>query len=631
MIYLTLCVIAFKFFITNRLKICNFICLIFIMAYSSLQQCIDDLEKNGQLIHIKEEVDPYLEMAAIHLRIHEAKGKAILYENIKDCKYKAVSNLFGTTARSQFIFRDTLPQVKKLIELKSNPLKAFKTPFQSLKTLIYGIKALPKKAHTHHFEKIKISDLPQIHCWEKDGGAFVTLPIVYSEEADSPGVMQSNLGMYRIQLSGNEYVQDKEVGLHYQLHRGIGVHQTKWNKLGKPMKVSVFVGGPPANTFAAVMPLPEGISELTFAGVLGGRRFRYCYDEEGYCLSTDADFVITGEVYPNENKPEGPFGDHLGYYSLKHDFPVMRVKNVYAKKNAVWSFTVVGRPPQEDTAFGNMIHEMTGDAIAKEIPGLHEVHAVDVAGVHPLLLAIGSERYTPYYTEKRPQEILTIANHILGTGQLSLAKFLFIADKSDDDTLTTHDERKFFKHILERIDLSRDIHFQTKTTIDTLDYSGDGLNTGSKVIIACSGDKKRELAIRLSENSILPEGIKKIKLVSDGIVAVELDGRPQTTDDSYLEIIKNSGLWNVSSGLPLIVVCDDADFLAADFNNFLWVTFTRCNPSHDIHGINERFENKHWSCDALIFDARTKPHHAPVLEKNAAVEKRVDDVLRNII
>jgi 4-hydroxy-3-polyprenylbenzoate decarboxylase len=596
------------------------------MAYKSLQDCINDLEKSGQLLRIKEEVDPNLEMAAIHLRIHEAKGKSILFENIKGCKYQAVSNLFGTTIRSQFLFRNTLQDVKDLIELKTNPLKALQSPFKSLKLAFKAINALPKKVGSHQFEKIKISDLPQIKCWEKDGGAFVTLPIVYSEDADASGVMQSNLGMYRIQLSGNEYIPNEEIGLHYQLHRGIGIHQTKWNNLGKPMKVSIFVGGPPSHSFAAVMPLPEGIAELTFAGILGGRRFRYCYDEDGFCLSTDADFVITGEVYPNENKPEGPFGDHLGYYSLTHDFPVMRVKNVYAKKNAIWSFTVVGRPPQEDTAFGNMIHEMTGSAIAKEIPGVHEVHAVDAAGVHPLLLAIGSERYTPYYKEKRPQEILTIANHILGTGQLSLAKFLFIADKSDDENLKTHDEEKFFQHILERIDLSRDIHFQTKTTIDTLDYSGDGLNTGSKVIIACSGEKKRILASQLPDNLELPNEIKKIKKIRNGILAIELIDNIEV---KLVDVINSFSNFQIltSPNYPLLIICDDADFLAADFNNFLWVTFTRCNPSHDIHGINERFENKHWCCDTLIFDARIKPHHAPMLEKNREIEKRVDEIL----
>jgi 4-hydroxy-3-polyprenylbenzoate decarboxylase len=592
------------------------------MAYKSLQECIDDLDKSGQLIRIKEEVDPYLEMAAIHLRIFEAKGKAILFEKVKGSKYQAVSNLFGTTTRSQYLFRDTLPNVKKMIALKSDPMSAIKNPIQNIGVALAAWKALPKKVSSHSFEKIKISDLPQIQCWEKDGGAFVTLPIVYSEDADKPGAMHSNLGMYRIQLSGNDYIQDKEIGLHYQLHRGIGVHQTKWNKLGKPMKVSVFIGGPPSHSFAAVMPLPEGLSELTFAGALGGRRFRYMYDEDGFCLSTDADFVITGEVYPNENKLEGPFGDHLGYYSLKHDFPLMRVKNVYAKKNAIWSFTVVGRPPQEDTAFGNMIHEMTGSAISTEIPGLHEVHAVDAAGVHPLLLAIGSERYTPYYENKQPQELLTIANHILGTGQLSLAKFLFIANNSDDENLKTHDEEKFFQHILERIDLSRDIHFQTKTTIDTLDYSGDGLNTGSKVIIAACGEKKRELINELPNDFVLPSAFKNPRFVTNGILAVEMV-------DSQWSIA--NGQWTTVDGLPLIVICDDADFLAADFNNFLWVTFTRSNPSHDIYGINERYENKHWCCDTLIIDARIKPHHAPVLEKNALVEKRVDEILKKYL
>lgn len=602
------------------------------MKYKSLQECIDDLDKSGQLIRITEEVDPYLEAAAIHLRIHEAKGKAILFEKIKGSKYRAVSNLFGTTSRSEFIFRDTLPAVKKMIALKSDPMQALKNPIQNIGVALAAWKALPKKVSSHSFEKIKISDLPQIHCWEKDGGAFVTLPIVYTEDADKPGAMHSNLGMYRIQLSGNDYVQDKEIGLHYQLHRGIGVHQTKWNKKGMPMKVSVFIGGPPSHSFAAVMPLPEGLSELTFAGALGGRRFRYMYDEEGYCLSTDADFVITGEVYPNENKAEGPFGDHLGYYSLKHDFPLMRVKNVYAKKNAIWSFTVVGRPPQEDTAFGNMIHEMTGTAISKEIPGLHEVHAVDAAGVHPLLLAIGSERYTPYYKEKRPQEILTIANHILGTGQLSLAKFLFICDKNDNETLSTHDEEKYFHHILERIDLSRDIHFQTKTSIDTLDYSGDGLNTGSKVIIAACGDKKRDLLDKLPTDFSMPSAFKNRRMVTNGILALEMSNAQWSMLNSN-DIADLNKMWSLHKAyfekIPLLIICDDADFVTANFSNFLWVTFTRSNPSHDIYGINERFENKHWCCDTLIIDARIKSHHAPVLEKNAAVEKRVDEILSN--
>lgn len=598
------------------------------MAYSTLQVCLLDLEKNGQLIRIKEETDPYLEMAAIHLRVHAAGGPALLFENVKGCKYKAASNIFGTIERSKFIFRDTLQTVQRLIELKNNPAEALKHPFKNISTAIAGLKSFPKKTSfpANTFEEISIADLPLITHWEKDGGAYVTLPQVYTEDADMPGAANSNLGMYRIQLTGNDYLLNKEIGLHYQLHRGIGVHQTKANAKGLPMKVSVFVGGPPAHSVAAVMPLPEGISELRFAGVLGNRKFRYSYND-GFCISNDADFIITGEVFPDDNKLEGPFGDHLGYYSLQHPFPVMKVHKVFAKKNAIWPFTVVGRPPQEDTSFGKLIHEITGAAVQNEIPGLKEVHAVDAAGVHPLLLAIGSERYTPYLKNKQPAEILTIANHILGTGQLSLAKFLFItADETNQ--LTTANIQEYFKYVLERIDLTRDIHFYTNTTIDTLDYSGDGLNTGSKVVLAAYGDKKRELAITVPDclNSLQDFG--NARLVMPGMVVLQTKKfNDYAAANAEIEMLNTqcSTFINQLTTTPIIIIADDSDFVSASLNNFLWVTFTRCNPSHDMYGIDSFTSNKHWGCKGpLILDTRVKPHHAPALEKNDEVEKKID-------
>jgi 4-hydroxy-3-polyprenylbenzoate decarboxylase len=598
------------------------------MSYSSLENCLLDLEKNGHLLRIKEEVDPHLEMAAIHLRVYEQGGPALLFENVKGTKYRCASNIFGTLERSKFIFRDTLKQVQDLIEVKNDPIKAIKNPIKNFKTGMAALKALPLKNPLSKpvlYEEISITDLPLIHHWKMDGGAFVTLPQVYSEDVDTPGIMKSNLGMYRIQLNGNNYELNKEIGLHYQLHRGIGVHQTNANKKGVPLKVSCFVGGPPSHTVSAVMPLPEGISEMTFAGVLGNRRFRYTY-QDGFCVSTDADFVITGEVFPNEVKPEGPFGDHLGYYSLQHNFPVMKVHKVYAKKNAIWAFTVVGRPPQEDTSFGQLIHEMTGNALKHEIPGLKEVHAVDAAGVHPLLLAIGSERYTPYSQTKQPAEILTIANHALGTGQLSLAKFLFItADETNQ--LSTHNIEAYFQYILERINLARDIHFYTKTSMDTLDYSGDGLNTGSKVVIAAYGDVKRKLASQIP--SCFNEW--KTAMIMPGVVALQLNQyhSPQQTLHE-MNLLNDKLKLNLDelTGIPLIIVCDDANFTAQTLNNFVWVAFTRCNPSHDIHGIAAFTENKHWGCNGpMIIDARIKPHHAPVLQKEEAVERRVDEIL----
>ena len=599
------------------------------MGYNSLEACLIDLEKNGELIRIKEQVNPHLEMAAIHLRIYEAGGPALLFENVLGSQFRAASNIFGTLKRSKFIFRDTLQLVQQLIELKNDPVKAIKHPLDNFSAGLAALKALPLKNPLQKpvlFQEINIADIPQIQHWPMDGGAFVTLPQVYTEDIDKPGIMNANLGMYRIQLSGNEYEMNKEIGLHYQLHRGIGVHQTKANKKGLPLKVSVFAGGPPSHSVSAVMPLPEGISEMTFAGVLGNRRFRYAY-VDGHCISTDADFVITGEVFPGENKPEGPFGDHLGYYSLKHDFPLLKVHKVYARKNAIWPFTVVGRPPQEDTSFGQLIHEMTGSAIQAEVPGLKEVHAVDAAGVHPLLLAIGSERYTPYAPARQPSELLTIANHVLGTGQLSLAKFLFIT-ADDSNKLSTSDISIYLQFIMQRIDLKRDIHFYTNTTIDTLDYSGTSLNSGSKVVLAAYGEIIRQLATEIPTCLNDLEGFEQPELVLPGVVALQTKPFSNYANSKIEFTSLDDQLKNNLSDLQdiaFIIVCDNAGFVSDTLRNFLWVTFTRCNPSHDMHGIGVVQENKHWGCKGpLVFDARIKPHHAPPVELDAATERKID-------
>jgi 4-hydroxy-3-polyprenylbenzoate decarboxylase len=599
------------------------------MAYRSLEACLIDLEKNGRLVRVREEVDPYLELAAVHLRVHEAGGPALLFEKVKGSRFKAASNIFGTLDRSKFIFRNELARVQQLIQLKDNPVKAIKHPLRNLGAILAGVKALPLKNPYWQpvlAEEISVSAIPQVQHWPLDGGAFVTLPQVYTEDIDQPGILHANLGMYRIQLSGNDYIPGKEVGLHYQLHRGIGIHQTKAAQKGLPLKVSVFVGGPPAHSVAAVMPLPEGISEMTFAGVLGGRRFRYCY-RDGFCISTDADFVLTGEVYPGENKPEGPFGDHLGYYSLRHPFPLMKVHKVFARRNAIWPFTVVGRPPQEDTSFGQLIHELSGSALQAEIPGLREVHAVDAAGVHPLLLAIGSERYTPYMPAKQPAEILTIANHILGTGQLSLAKFLFIT-ADPEQQISAQGVEEYFDYLLRRIDLTRDIHFYTNTTIDTLDYSGTALNSGSKVVLAAYGPVLRDLATETPAALKELGGFESPGLVMPGIVALQASAFT-SYDAAEKEMAGLSEQLKARTGalqgVPLIIICDDARFTAQNCRNFLWVSFTRCNPSHDMWGIDSFTEHKHWGCRGpLVMDARIKPHHAPPLETDGATAKKME-------
>jgi 4-hydroxy-3-polyprenylbenzoate decarboxylase len=591
----------------------------------SLRQLLDDLARCGHLVRLEDQIDARLEAAEIQRRVYARGGPAVLFASVKGCRFPLVSNLFGTIERARYLFRHTYESVRRAIELKIDPSVAWRNPLKYASAPLTVWRMQPKLVSSGAVLKNQttISQLPQLMSWPLDGGPFVTLPQCYTEDVSQPGIAHSNLGMYRVQLAGNRYEAEREIGLHYQTHRGIGVHHKGAIRAGKPLRVSIFVGGHPAMMLAAVMPLPEGMSELTFAGALAGHRIPMIRRPDHLPIYADADFCISGYVDPSgPQKPEGPFGDHLGYYSLAHDFPVLKVEHVYHREEAVWPFTVVGRPPQEDTTFGQLIHELTGDVIPTVLHGVKGVHAVDAAGVHPLLLAIGSERYMPFVDNPRPQEILTQACAILGQGQLSLAKFLFIVNRYDDESLDIHDIPAFFRHVLRRVDWRRDLHFHTNTTIDTLDYSGDGLNMGSKVVIAAAGPPIRELATELPADLRLPEGLSQPRVVMPGVLVVQ--GPKSNVESRGIELTLDVGPWT-SDSFPLLVVVDDSDFTTRNVNNLLWVTFTRANPAADIHGVGPFTERKHWGCTGpLVIDARIKPHHAPPLVEDSEVTKRID-------
>jgi 4-hydroxy-3-polyprenylbenzoate decarboxylase len=602
------------------------------MGYRTLRACIADLERTGQLVRIEQEIDPDLEMAEIHRRVCAAGGPALYFARVKGCAFPMVGNLFGTPERIRWLFRDTLAAVRRLVELKIDPSAFWKNPwrFRDVPRTLWHVLPRFVRGGPLFAHQTTIAQLPHLRCWPKDGGAFVTLPEVYTEDPDRPGWRHSNLGTYRVQLSGNAYEKDREVGLHYQIHRGIGIHHAAALRRGEPLRVNVIVGGPPALALAAVMPLPEGMPEVAFAGALGGRRLALVRPPDGGLpIPAEADFCITGTVDPNRLLPEGPFGDHLGYYSLAHPYPVLKVERVYHREGAVWPFTVVGRPPQEDTCFGDLIHELTGPVIPTVVPGVHAVHAVDAAGVHPLLLALGSERYVPFAERRRPQELLTCANALLGQGQLSLAKYLFIAAREDDPDLDVHDVPRFFRHVLERVDWATDLHFQTCTTMDTLDYSGSGLNEGSKVVVAAAGPKRRSLPADLPDDLVLPDGFSEPWLCLPGVLAVEAPRFPTTPPgEAPADVERFCSFYRPDDSLnafPLVVLVDDSAFTARTLNNWLWVTFTRSNPAADLHGIGGFSRQKHWGCTgALVIDARLKPHHAPPLEEDPEVSRRVE-------
>jgi 4-hydroxy-3-polyprenylbenzoate decarboxylase len=620
------------------------------MGFHTLRGCVDMLRGEGHLVEIDHPVDPHLEIAEIQRRLFRAGWPAVLFTRPTGSAFPILTNLYGTQARIERIFADTFDRVRRLVELKIDPTEALKKPWRYWRSPYDALSMLPKMVRSGPVmaREVPLSRLPQVTSWPGDGGPFITLPAVYTEDPARPGPQHGNLGMYRVQLAGNAYEPDGEVGLHYQLHRGIGVHHAAALARGEPLKVAIFVGGSPAMAPSAVMPLPEGLSELTFAGVLAGHRIPMIRRKHRPAIYADADFVIEGTVMPGATKPEGPFGDHLGYYARQHHFPVMRVDHVWHRLDAIWPITVVGRPPQEDTLFGWLVHELTGPVIPTVLPGVKSVHAVDASGVHPLLLAVGSERYLPWRAADRPAELLTQAAAILGQGQLSLAKYLFIVASGDAPGLDAHDIRPFLAHLLERADWRRDCHFHTETTIDTLDYSGRGFNVGSKLVVAARGPAIRTLPHDPPAAMSLPAGFTEPRVCLPGVVAI---AGPRVEPRPRLESPSDAAIWEQAAAAPwsadiarltaaigpehplrawpLVVVVDDADFTAASLENFLWVTFTRSNPAADVHGVDAFVHQKHWGCRGpLVIDARLKPHHAPPVEEDPAVSARVDELCK---
>jgi len=310
--------------------------------------------------------------------------------------------------------------------------------------------------------------------------------------------------------------------------------------------------------------------------------------------------------------------------------PILENQTTIDRLPAVQSWPMDGGPfvtlplvhPEDPDRPG--LARLTGPIIPTVISGVLAVHAVDAAGVHPLLLAIASERYVPYSTVRRPQEILTIASAILGQGQLSLAKYLLIVAGEDDPALDIHDIAAFLRHLLERIDWTSDLHFQTRTTIDTLDYSGHGLNQGSKVVMAAAGPRRREMPVELPLGLRLPDGFADPRLVLPGILAIR-GPKFVPGSDELIRFCRSFGPDDPIRSFPLIVIVDDSEFTARSEGNFLWVTFTRSNPAADIEGIDSFIDQKHWGCRGpLVIDGRIKPHHAPPLIDAPEIERRVD-------
>lgn len=575
--------------------------------HPNLRSFLQTLSRENELLIIEAQVDPYLELAEIHRRVIDRGGPALLFKRIKGSPYPVVTNMFGTARRIDLAFGPK-PEalVRNVVEaaesmLPPKPAELWKHKGLALEAMKLGTKKVGEAPVMEVADRpARLDQLPILTTWQEDGGPFITLPLVYTEH---PETGKHNLGMYRVQR-----YDAATTGLHWQIHKGGGFHYHAAEKLGRELPVTVFLGGPPALILSAIAPLPEDVPELMLASVLAGQKIKVTNDPSGkYRLVAEAEFALVGRVPPRERRPEGPFGDHYGYYSLQHDYPVFHVDTVYHRRDAIYPATVVGKPRQEDFFIGDYLQELLSPLFPLVMPSVRDLWSYGETGFHSLAAAVVRERYA--------REALVSGFRILGEGQLSLTKFLLLTD-------TLQNLRNFpsvLEHILARVRWETDLFIFSNLSFDTLDYTSGKINHGSKAILMGVGDAIRELPCEF--RGALPGGIKRAEVFCGGCLVVE--GNSYAAEPELAKrLAKDASL----ADWPLIVLHDDAE-VAKSAAQFLWATWTRFDPASDIHAAETTVIKHHLAYRGpIVIDARMKPGYPDELnvreDISALVESR---------
>ncbi len=579
-----------------------------------LRVYIDILKKENEVIFIDTSVDPYLEIAEIHRRVIEKGGPALFFRNVQGSRFAVVTNLFGTERRIELAFgkrpvrfvNDAVKLAEKLLPPDMKKLWNGKSLFmQGLKIGTKKNKSAPILENIQR--PARLTELPMLTSWHSDGGPFVTLPLVYTEHPENKG---HNLGMYRIQRYDNT-----TTGIHWQIHKGGGYHYNVAEKRSASLPVSLFIGGPPALILSAIAPVPEDVPELILASLLLGKRLDMVDDPlGGHPLVADVEFAIKGEVPPFVRRPEGPFGDHFGYNSLMHDYPVFHVNRLYHRNDAIYPATVVGRPRQEDFYIGDYLQELLSPLFPLVMSGVRQLKTFGETGFHSLAAAKVFDRY--------PREAFASAMRILGEGQLSLTKFLIITDGEVD----VYDFPALWTHVLERVNWQTDLFVFDNVSQDTLDYTGPEVNKGSKAILMGLGkDPVRKLPREFK--GTLPEGCDKPEVFLPGTLVLQC--RPYESDPGMGSKVANDG------GLeewPIVLLVDDSRAATVSLKEFLWTFFTRFEPAGDIYGNSPECRRFHTRIhEPVVFDCRMKPWYPPVLEVDEETRKKVDGKIVRIV
>lgn len=564
-----------------------------------LHSIIHHFQKTNQIVEVSASVDPNLEIAEIHRRVAAADGPALLFTNVKNSSFPVVTNLFGSRSRVDDALGPALdsflPKAVKLMTGESLP--SFKDIWKERSLLFQLLKSGTKKVNRAPvqemvMEQVDLKKLPFLKCWPQDGGSFLTLPLVYTESLEGK---PPNLGMYRMQRFNSS-----EMGMHWQIEKGGGYHYHLAEQLNQNLPVNVFLGGPPALIISAILPLPENVPELLFASFLLGSKISMT-KSKNMPLIANAEFAFQGYVAPHERRPEGPFGDHYGYYSLQHPFPVFKCQKLYHRRNAVYPATVVGKPRQEDYYIGEYLQDWLKPVLSLAMPGVIELWSYAETGFHALSAARVKERYG--------REAMKTAFRILGEGQLSLTKFLLLTNHAVD----LSDFKQTLMAVLERFNPKRDIYILPNLSIDTLDYTGTSLNKGSKGVIIGVGPVVRKLPSQVQTKL---EGIDNFRVFCPGCLVVSSSS--MTPD----QIVQLPGLkeW------PMIVQVDDVEEATSSSIAFLWAVFMRFEPASDMYFGQVTAQRTFLSYDIpLLIDARTKKQYPDVVECDPITKQLVDN------
>jgi 4-hydroxybenzoate decarboxylase subunit C len=575
--------------------------------FPDLRSFIDRLRRDRDLVEISAPVDPALEAAEIHRRVIAAGGPALLFTNVKGASFPLVTNLFGTARRAELAFGTRpLELIKRVVHLAEtllppSPAKLWAARDVGLELFKVGTRRQGTGPVLDVVTPdVRLSRLPVVTCWPEDGGPFITLPLVYTAHPDRPG---HNLGMYRLQV-----YDERSTGMHWQIGKGGGFHYARAEARGQALPVTVFLGGPPALILSAVAPLPENVPELMLASLIAGARLpQVSAANHPHPLIGTAEFALMGEVAPNRRHPEGPFGDHYGYYSLRHDYPVFDVRQIAHRRDAIYPATIVGKPRQEDFFIGDLLQELLSPLFPLVMPAVERLWSYGETGYHSLAGAVVKQRYK--------REAMASAFRILGEGQLSLTKFVLLTDRLVD----LKDFRATLEHVLARTNPQTDLYVFSNLSMDTLDYTGPAVNEGSKGVWLGLGDPVRELPRTFAPSAAPPPDVTEVRVFCGGCLVV--GARPYSEDSQAASRIARHPAF---SGWPLVVVSDEPARATRSVTNFLWTTFTRFEPAADIHAAGQRVVRHHISYDApVVIDARMKPWYPKELTCRDDIAARV--------